>query len=138
MRPLLCHLLRARLHRPLFPSLDASHTSAALTSNAVDILDTAGTGGDIDAMHGLRQHLVRVRVRSTQLPEGRAFDADAAVQRNARGVGSAWAFNAVTAVPHEISRGWAVYRLVEYVWLRSFFLQFGMPHSFASLFFHFL
>jgi hypothetical protein len=107
-------LLRARLHRPLFPTVDASNASAASTSNAPDAMDTGGTAGDIDAMHGLRQHLVRVRVRSTQLPEGRAFDTDAAVQRNARGVGSAWAFNAVTAAPHEISRGWAVYRLVEY------------------------
>ena len=98
-------------------------------------MDTGGTAGDIDAMHGLRQHLVRVRVRSTQLPEGRAFDTDAAVQRNARGVGSAWAFNAVTAAPHEISRGWAVYRLVEYAELFFCSLRcLKCPHFLTNVF----
>jgi hypothetical protein len=139
VRPLLCRLLRARLHRPLFPSVDASTARGASTLHTPDI-DAGEIAGDIDAMHGLRQHLVRVRVRSTQLPEGRAFDTDAAVQRNARGVGSAWAFNAVTAAPHEISRGWAVYRLVEYVCCVVcfyLFLTVLFPHTFISFHFRF-
>ncbi len=133
MRPLLCRLLRARLHRPLFPSEDAFTARGASILHSPDI-DAGEIAGDIDAMHGLRQHLVRVHVRSTQLPEGRAFDTDAAVQRNARGVGSVWAFNAVTAAPHEISRGWAVYRLVEYVCCVVCFLSFIPSYAYSISF----